>query len=232
MPYPARLLNEGEEIVHESKQSWIALRDEIGYTAAWLALWLILVPWLDFPADEWIAWIVTLAWGALVGGGIALWYNTDLVVTSKRVIYQTSVFDKSEREIELSRLVEVGYRQSVPQRLVSAGDLLLDTGGHDGKTRVRDVDSPLHVSNVIEQARHVEEPPPRSSRLPGEPPPASAPVPERQAADPRRGPSATATNGPHLTRAEQLDILARLHNDGKLTDQEFMAEKRRVLESE
>lgn len=225
MPQQARLLTEGEEILHQSPQHWIALRDEIAYTLAWLVLWILVVPWLDFALDEWVAWLLTLVWAGLVGYGVTRWYSTDLIVTTKRLIYRKGIFEKSDHEIELPRLVDVGYRQTLWQRLLGAGDLLLDSGGHEGKSMIRDVPAPADVSNVLDEVRASRS----SRRLPGEPPPETPPSPS---AAPRPSARSSITPRWQMSRAEQLDILARLHTEGKLTDEEFMAEKRRVLESD
>ncbi len=229
MPYPARLLTEGEEVLIESRQHWIALRDEIGYTLAWFALWLIWVPWLDVALDEWIAWLLTLGWLGLAGTGVARWYGTWIVLTTSRLIYRKGLFEKSSNEVELPRLVDLGFRQSFLQRLVGAGDLIVDSGGHDGKTVIPDVPEPTGLIGLIIDAQgtasSASSPP---SRLPGEPSPVENPPP----------PPPSAQNRPRITprwqtsRAEQLDILARLHTEGKLTDEEFMSEKKRILESD
>lgn len=231
MPFPARLLTEGEEIVHESKQHWIALRDEISYTFGWLVLLIVLVPWLDFALDGWIGSILTLVWAGVVGVGIAQWYSTDLIVTTSRFIYRKGITEKSGYEVDLSRLLDISSRRSFLQQLAGAGDLLLDTGGHDGKTVIHDVPEPGHIISVVDEARKPKEKPaqPPRRRLPGEPPRSeSDPIPSaptRPVRPQEESPKA------RLTRAEQLEILARLHNDGKLTDEEFMLEKTRVLET-
>ena len=229
MPYPARLLTEGEEIVYESKQHWIALRDEIAYTLIWLGLWILVVPWLDFALDEWIGWLVTLAWAVRVGLGVARWYSTILVFTTDRLIYRTGIMEKSGYEVRAARLVDVGFTQSLWQRMVGAGDLIVDTDSHP-KTVIRDVPDPIGLSALMETRAVGDGSPVPQRRLPGEPTPPveknlSRPMP-RQAER-----SSSRSSEARLTRAEQLEILARLHIDGKLTDEEFILEKRRVLET-
>jgi hypothetical protein len=229
MPYPARLLTEGEEIVHESKQHWIALRDEIAYTVVWLVLWVLIVPWLDFALDEWIGWLLTLAWAILVGLGVARWYSTDLILTTERLIYRTGMMEKSGYEVRAARLVDVGFTQSFWQRLVGAGDLIVDADAH-AKTVIRDVPDPIGLSALMETRAREDAQSARRTRLPGEPTPLVENSPSRPALRPVERSSGRESEA-RLTRAEQLEILARLHTDGKLTDEEFMLEKRRVLES-
>lgn len=220
MPFPARLLRDGEEVLEELKQHWIALRDEVGYTVVWLLVWIVLVPLLDFTGDEWIVLIVTLGWFAVVGWGVVEWLGTDLIVTTDRVMFRKGVFTKSGYELELDRLADVSHQQSTWQRLFGAGDLLLDIGGHDGKTIVRDVPDPLHVVGLVRdaEARGI-------SRSRGAPLQVTETKPARATSSP---PAARPTK----SRAEQLEILARLNAEGKLTDEEFAAEKVRLLESD
>ena len=227
MPFPARLLSEGEEIVHESKQHWIALRDEIAYTLVWLVLWVLVVPLLDFALDEWIGWLLTLAWAVVVGLGVARWYSTDLIFTTERLIYRTGLTEKSGYEVEASRLVDLGVTQSFWQRLVGAGDLIVETDAPE-KTVIRDVPDPIGLSSLMRKRPTRDATPAPERRLPGEPPETSGRVrPDSRHAE---RPSSQSSDA-RLTRAEQLEILAKLHNDGKLTDEEFRLEKRRVLES-
>lgn len=224
MPYPARLLSEGEEVLEESRQHWVALRDEILYSIGWLLLMIVLVPWLDFPLDEWIGWIATAAWLFLAGSGVARWVSTELILTNKRVIFRTGVLSKSGYEVANSQIQHAGYRQSGLQRMVGAGDLLIDAPAAGGKSVVSDVDQPQHLAGIVTGT--LESPPARSSRLPGAPT-ERTPQPERPArsteSPPRQG---------SLSRAEQLDIIARLHAEGKLSDEEFVVEKARILKSE
>lgn len=149
MPFPARLLADGEEVLSESNQHWLALRDEIAYSLVWVVLWIVFVPWLDFSGDEWIAWALTVAWLVLVGYGAARWHSTELIATNKRIIFRRGPFTKSAHEMEVDELKNVETRQSAVQRLVGSGDLLFELGGGGGKTVVRDIPDPIHVSSVV-----------------------------------------------------------------------------------
>lgn len=228
MPFPARLLTEGEEIVHETKQHWIALRDEVAYTFVWLVLWIVIVPWLDFELDEWIAWLITLGWVGVVGFGVARWLSTDLIITTSRLIYRTGLAEKSGYEVETTRLADVGFRQSMWQRLVGAGDLLVDGGGQP-RIVIGDLPDPMRLTAVLEESGAGNVSPRIKSRLPGEPAEEAGSPPPKP---PERRVLHETAPERRLTRAEQLEILARLHTDGKLTDEEFTMEKRRVLESD
>lgn len=227
MPYPAKLLSDGEVVAEEAKQHWIALRDELLYTIGWLLLMVILIPWLDIEFDGWLASIVTIAWLVAVGIGVARWYGTDLVVTNKRVVYRTGVLTKSGYEVEIDQIQDAGYRQSGLQRIVGAGDLLLDAPASGGKSVISDLPHPQHLAGAVTTALGDRPAPGSQSPLPGE---------QRESAV-RRRPESMAGRGDQpgersLSRAEQLDIIARLHEEGKLSDEEFAREKTRILESE
>lgn len=218
MPYPARLLEEGEEVVSESKQHWVALRDEIIYGVAWSLLLIVFVPWLDFPLDEWLAWAITAVWIYLTGSGVAKWLATDFVITSKRLVYRTGIFSKVGHEVRLGDLNMVDVQQSRVQRAFGAGDLLIATSSTTGPTVIRDVDDPHRLKSVVDGLRES-----RGRGLRGEPRPTLPEIPAT-------GTSTRQEGG--KTRAEQLEIIARLNAEGKLSDAEFAAEKRRILEAE
>lgn len=227
MPYPAKLLSDGEVVVEESKQHWIALRDEILYTAGWLLLMIILIPWLNIEFDGWMASIVTIAWLIAVGIGVARWYGTDLVITNRRVIYRTGVLTKSGFEVRTDQVQDAGFRHSALQRMVGAGDLLIDAPTAGGKSVISDLPEPQHLAGAVTEVLEDRPTPAQTTRLPGEPQdPAVAPRPKSIV---ERGDRAGKRS---LSRAEQLDIIARLHGEGKLSDEEFVREKKRILESE
>lgn len=219
MAYPKDQLSADEAILVESKPHWIALKMEILYTIVYLiAFWLVVLTWdTDIGIDGWIGWALFLVWAVLVGKGVAEWYSTDFVVTSRRVIYRVGVLTKAGYEIPIDRVQDVGFRQSVLQRLVGAGDLLVQSSASEGQTSIRDINNPEGLRRTISDARDGRLTKPSASEPAGsqtEPPAASA-----------APPAGTAGK----SKAEQLEILAKLHEQGSLSDEEFAAEKAKLL---
>jgi uncharacterized membrane protein YdbT with pleckstrin-like domain len=77
------------------------------------------------------------------------WITTYFVITSHRLIFRTGVLGKSGIEIPLERINNVNFHQSVLERLIGAGDLLIESGGEDGQSRYTDIRHPDRVQRLI-----------------------------------------------------------------------------------
>ena len=226
MPYPKDQLSPGETILSESVPHWISLKMEILYTVLYLALfWLVVPTWdTDIGIDSWIGWALFFVWVVLVGRGVAEWWSTQFVITNRRVIYRRGVVTKAGYEIPIDRVQDVGYRQGVLQRLVGAGDLLVQSSASEGQTAIRDIPNPVRLNELITQARDGVLPAsPTSAPAPASPP-SAAPPPAEHTAPPSPPPAAAGKS-----TVEQLEILSNLHEKGALTDEEFAAQKAKLL---
>ena len=77
------------------------------------------------------------------------WVTTNFVITSDRVIFRHGVFAKSGIEIPLERVNSVHFDQGVFERMVGAGDLLIESGAEEGQQRFTDIRNPDQVQNLI-----------------------------------------------------------------------------------
>lgn len=153
--------------------------------------------------NGWPWWIsVALIIGAilLAAEGLIRWLTTNHVITNERVIYRAGLISKMGKEIPHEVINDVSFRQSAIERLFGTGDLLIESAGTHGQSRYSDIPDPEGVQTVIYAERE-----------------------KRMQQMNRGGP------GPASTTAGQLDTLSRLHDEGKLTDDEFAAEKRKLL---
>ena len=75
--------------------------------------------------------------------------TTDFVITSDRVIFRQGVFAKSGIEIPLERVNSVHFAQSILERLVGAGNLLIESGAETGQQRFTDIHNPDKIQNLI-----------------------------------------------------------------------------------
>ena len=78
-----------------------------------------------------------------------LWRNTHFAVTNYRVIYQSGFFSKQGIEIPLERVNNVNFNQSIIERILGAGDLLIESGGQDGQQRFSDIQRPQIVKKMM-----------------------------------------------------------------------------------
>lgn len=149
MAFPRKLLNHDEEVALDLRPHWHFLFGP----AALLAIAVVaLVGSAASELDEWVQvalgamTLVALAWFA---GRYARWASTNFVVTSDRLIYRSGVFAKQGIEIPLERVNTVFFDQSVFERLLRSGDLVIESGGERGQQRFSDVSRPSHVQNEI-----------------------------------------------------------------------------------
>ena len=77
---------------------------------------------------------------------------TYFVVTTDRVIFRTGVISRRGIEIPLGRVNNVLFNQSLLERLIGAGDLLIESGGESGQQIFTDVRNPDRVQNSIHAA--------------------------------------------------------------------------------
>lgn len=90
--------------------------------------------------------IITALW--LIGRFLK-WLTTNFVITSQRIIFRQGVFAKSGIEIPLERVNNVNFNQGVFERILGAGDLLIESGGEDGQQRFTDIRHPDKVQNLV-----------------------------------------------------------------------------------
>jgi hypothetical protein len=91
--------------------------------------------------------------------------------------------------------------------MFGTGDLTIESAGTHGQTRYKDIPKPESVQSLIYKAREM-----------------------RLGAGSRTGVNPMPT-GDDL-RVSQLERLARLHDQGKLSDAEFESEKAKLLRSD
>jgi uncharacterized membrane protein YdbT with pleckstrin-like domain len=201
--FPRRLLAEGEELVLDLRPHWIALvwpLAEIALDVAGVALILAYMP------DAWPAWVRWLV--VAVGLGLILfsampkivaWATSHFVVTTDRVIHREGWFAKRSMEIPLENISDVRFSQTVLERLIGGGDLILESAGEFGQQSFTNIRRPESVQKTIYETNEAN-----LRRLQG---PAAAPG----------------------SIADELAKLDRLRDEGLLSDEEFETQKARLL---
>ena len=201
MAYPERLLSPDEEIVMEFRPHWSRILKELVLSVAVVVVLVLLTVVVDFEASPWVVIAIAAIWLILVARGILSWWFTQHVITNERVIYRAGVISRQGKEIPLEVVNDVSFRQTAWERLIRSGDLLIESAGEMGQTHYRDIPRPEDIQRVIYGVRED-----RMIHIEG-----------------GGGP-------PNISKAQQLEILARLHDAGKLSDEDFEAEKRALSE--
>lgn len=207
MPYPQRLLNDGEEVALDLRPHWWYFSRHI-LTGVPLLILLVLAAKVANTFLWWIWGVLALVWAGWLGLQYLNWTFTHFVVTSSRVIFRTGVLAKHGVEIPMDRVANINFNQSVWERVIGAGDLEIESAGKDGQSKFDDVWHPDAVQQELYKQMELH-----AQKRAGY---AVAPSP------------APSTPAPSLP--EQLQQLADLRDRGVLTVAEFEAKKAQLLE--
>jgi uncharacterized membrane protein YdbT with pleckstrin-like domain len=208
--FPERLLSEDEELIYDLRPHWWTLVVPILVTV--LVTVAVAVAWAVAPAGSLQA-PVRLAVGVggllllalLVAGRVLRWLTTHFVLTTERLIFRSGVVAKFGREIPLERINDVTFSQSLFERMIGIGDLLIESAGEQGQSTFSDIRDPEAVQLQI--YRQMEANGRRRSGY------ATPPAPERP-------PSVL----------DDLERLADLRDRGAVTEEEFQRKKRDLLD--
>ena len=233
MGYPKQLLNDGEEIILDLKPHWMYVVPTI---IVWLGVTVLCLLLWNVSGQGWMSWVtlvVFLGLGVNAAVRYSKWTTTSFTVTNDRVIFRQGMIAKSGVEIPLERIMNVNFKQSIWERMIGAGDLLIESGGKDGQSRFSDVRKPELVAKEIhEQANQYEEKPARraaaaagagaaaavNANLPPPPPPGA----------PSQVPGGTGAPAP-ADATEQLEKLHDLLTKGAITQAEYDSKKAELL---
>ena len=151
MPFSRKLLNEGEEIVLDLHPHWwFFAKPGAGLLAGVLIGGGVAFNWDDPPsAVSFIAGVGLLAVLAWFGLYYARWATTHFVITTDRLIYRHGVLAKKGIEIPLERVNTVFFSQSIFERIVGSGDLVIESAGEKGQEAFSNVRKPSSVQNEI-----------------------------------------------------------------------------------
>lgn len=152
MPYPKKLLNETETVALDLHPHWWFFAKHGAALIVSILVGLAALIWLDGTAREVVGWIslacIAISAIAFVSRYVQ-WFTTNFVITSDRIIYRSGVFAKHGIEIPLERVNNVIFHQSVIERMLDAGNLLIESGGETGQQRFTDVKKPDRVQALI-----------------------------------------------------------------------------------
>jgi uncharacterized membrane protein YdbT with pleckstrin-like domain len=211
MPYPKKLLNADETVALDLHPHWWFFAKAAGALVVSIIIGILILIFTDGDAQKILGWAVGI--GIIVSAVWMLiryckWVTTNFVITNHRIIFRQGLIAKHGIEIPLERVNNVNFHQGVFERVLGAGDLLIESGGEDGQQRFTDVRKPQQVQNLIHsqvQAKY-------DARK-------SAPAGASQFAPPTAPVDVTT----------QLERLEGLRDRGSLSQEEFELQKQRLL---
>lgn len=149
MALPRKLLNEDEEPILDLHPHWWFFAPHL---AALLAS--VIVGFAAYAlVDEGIVLIAVaiLILGCLIafGARYSNWTTTHFVVTNQRVIHREGVVHKKGSSIPLDRVNTVDISQTLFERLLRLGDLMIESAGQEGQSTFDNVRKPQEVKKEI-----------------------------------------------------------------------------------
>ena len=149
MPYPKKNLNANESIALDMHPHWWYFAEPAAALVGAIVLGIVILAKTDNDALNWVGLALLVISALWLVGRYLKWITTNFVITSQRLIFRQGVFAKSGIEIPLERVNNVNFNQSVFERMLGAGDLLIESGGEDGQQRFTDIRKPDKVQNLV-----------------------------------------------------------------------------------
>ena len=214
MPCPRKLLNDDEQIVLDLHPHWWFFAPPLLALIAALILGILALANDVHTALKIPVGLLVLGLLAWFGWRYLRWITTNFVVTSDRLIYRHGVLSKHGIEIPLDRVNTVFFRQSIFERMVGAGDLVIESASETGRQRFSNVRKPSAVQNEI--YRQIEANENRKY--------------DRVGVSAAAGTTAAQTADDTESIPAQIRQLDELRKQGLLTEEEFSRKKQQLLD--
>jgi uncharacterized membrane protein YdbT with pleckstrin-like domain len=202
MPFPTRLLIEGEELILDLRPHWIALVMPAIATIATLAVMMVLYEAFDESILDNVVGIAgALFLLAFPVRKLVAWLTSHFVVTSDRIIHRRGWIAKYSMEVPLEAINDVRFEQGIVDRVIGAGTLVVQSASEAGRQVFDHIRNPEEVQKTIYHQGELNK---------------------------QRGMGGGTVRPSHSSTSE-LERLADLRARGVLTEEEFQAQKRRLL---
>jgi uncharacterized membrane protein YdbT with pleckstrin-like domain len=203
MPFPKRLLLDSEVVALDLRPHWWFFA---GPLFAGIPVVAALIGAMQLDGDlRTVALLATAvaaaAWAVWLGSRLISWQTTHFVVTSERLVFRSGILAKHTRDIPLDKINDLASSQTLFERMIGAGDLLIESAGERGQETFSDIPHPDAVQQEIYRQMEVNQ-----SRTMGGGPPRQASV------------------------TDQIAALADLLDRGAISQAEYEAKKAQLLD--
>jgi uncharacterized membrane protein YdbT with pleckstrin-like domain len=188
--YPEKLLANDEKVVEHLHPHWITLVPA--------TLWFLLICaaggfGIGLTAGHTNGSVQSVLVGIIVAVGVILltwlsfrpwleWRTTHYVFTTHRVLIRRGVLKRTGRDISLQRINDVGFSQTLWERIVKAGTLTIESAGEKGQEDLHDLPRSDQMQQMLN--RLIEEDHDRRASVYGSPYP---PQQAQQGQPPQQG---------------------------------------------
>lgn len=152
----------------------------------------------------WISLVVLLAGLYLVVRPLVNWWFTRYVLTTERLITRTGLIAQAGVEIPLENITNVNFSQTVFERMLGAGDLLIESAGSSGQSTFYNIPHPDRFQTMLYKTR------------------------EQRTMDLTGRPEVTQEFKPHA--ADSIKKLAELRDEGLISAEEYEEKRQELLD--
>ncbi len=148
-------LTDGEDVVLTTRPHWKALvwpAVVLIVAAGVVGFALALLP----DGKSWATWV---RWAVVAAAVIAVvvwtvvpwlrWLSTHIILTNERLVTREGVLRRVGRDIPLYRVNDVSFEQSVADRMLRSGNLIVESGGERGQILLRDIPRIAEVQRTL-----------------------------------------------------------------------------------
>ena len=173
MSYPEKLLADDEQVVEHLHPHWITLVPATLWFILICALVGLGIPFLPTNGAEGPLLIAILAIAVVLVCWLTVkpwlgWRTTHYVFTTHRVLIRRGILHHTGRDISLQRISDVGFRQSLWDRIVRAGTLTIESAGEQGQETLHDIPRSDQMQQMLNQL--IEQDHDRRARVANMPP--------------------------------------------------------------
>jgi uncharacterized membrane protein YdbT with pleckstrin-like domain len=132
---------------------------QVGYAVTLLLALAIATYWRTAPEPP----PVPVWWPLAVPALLLLWVLqrhvarrvTSLTILGERLRYESGLFSKVSRTMEIHKVQDVRVDQTIGQRLLGVGNLSVETAGDSSRITIENIDSPQAAAErILDLAKH------------------------------------------------------------------------------
>jgi uncharacterized membrane protein YdbT with pleckstrin-like domain len=153
--YPEKLLADDEKVVKHLHPSWITL---VPATFWFIVLCVAAGVGIAYAPDDGtkrtvvliiiaVVWVVLMAW--LVVRPFITWRTSHYIFTTHRVLIRRGLLKHVGRDIALQRISDVGFSQTLWDRMMRAGTLTIESASEHGQETLTNVPNSAQQQQLL-----------------------------------------------------------------------------------
>ena len=152
--YPDQLLADDERVVKHLHPHWVTLLLPAALLVVIAGLASFLVAIVPSGSVQTVVRIVIVAVAAVAVIVVVLvpwlrWRTTHYVLTTHRLMTRVGILNHSGRDVPLNRINNAMYEQSLLERIINSGTLVVESAGEDGQQVFHDIPDADQTQQLI-----------------------------------------------------------------------------------